>query len=183
MAKKNLKLIAALMGSLSLVACSSTPDSEGGSSANGGSGSGGAGSVESGGAGSVELGGAMGGVNEYAGGGEVDPMLVDVRVVYFDFDMFGVRADAVEVLRAHAANLNASGQKIVLAGHTDSRGTREYNLALGEKRAKAVSSFLQQAGVQSSQIEVVSYGEEQPVDESESEAAYAENRRVEILYQ
>ena len=73
--------------------------------------------------------------------------------------------------------------KVRLEGNTDERGTREYNLALGERRANAVKAYLVAQGVSPSQIEVVSYGEEKPVDPGHNEAAWAKNRRVQIVYE
>jgi len=102
------------------------------------------------------------------------------NIVYFDFDQDTIRPDAREVLMVHSARLVKSGEKVVLEGHADERGTREYNMALGERRAKAVRDFLVLQGVDRAKIEVVSYGEERPADASHSELAWAKNRRVEI---
>jgi peptidoglycan-associated lipoprotein len=102
------------------------------------------------------------------------------NIVYFDFDQDTIRPDAREVLMVHAANLVKSGEKVVLEGNADERGTREYNMALGERRAKAVRDFLVLQGVNRAKIEVVSYGEERPADTGHNELAWAKNRRVEI---
>lgn len=110
--------------------------------------------------------------------------LLDQTMVYFDFDMYNVRTEFRTVLNAHAMNLIANpNMTVVLEGHTDERGTREYNLALGERRSNAVADYLQLRGVSSSQIDTVSYGEERPLALGSTEADYAENRRVEIVYQ
>ncbi|MCH8533052.1 MAG: peptidoglycan-associated lipoprotein Pal [Saccharospirillum sp.] len=110
--------------------------------------------------------------------------LLDQTMVYFDFDMYNVRTEFRTVLNAHAMNLIANpNMSVVLEGHTDERGTREYNLALGERRSNAVADYLQLRGVSSSQIDTVSYGEERPLALGTTEADYAENRRVEIVYQ
>ena len=101
-------------------------------------------------------------------------------VVYFDFDKSELRPETRALLTAHAAELKSSPRNLTLEGYTDERGTREYNLALGERRALAVRDFLRSEGV-ISPIEVVSYGEERPVNSASNEAAWQENRRVEIL--
>jgi peptidoglycan-associated lipoprotein len=100
------------------------------------------------------------------------------NIVYFDFDQDTIRPDAREVLMTHAARLVKSGEKAVLEGHADERGTREYNMALGERRGKAVRDFLVIQGVDRAKLEVVSYGEERPADPASNETAWAKNRRV-----
>lgn len=105
------------------------------------------------------------------------------RVVNFDYDSSQLSQKDFATLNAHARYLaQTSGAKVTLAGHTDERGTREYNMALGERRALAVQTFLLTNGVTQGQLETVSYGKEVPVNEATSEAAWAENRRVEIKY-
>jgi peptidoglycan-associated lipoprotein len=105
------------------------------------------------------------------------------HVVYFDYDSFVVRAEARPVIESHARFLQANKQrKANLEGHTDERGGREYNLALGQKRAEAVRQALSLSGVSESQLEAVSYGEEKPAAQGSSEAELAKNRRVEIRY-
>jgi len=106
------------------------------------------------------------------------------QLVYFDFDRARISAKFYNILDQHAAFLvKNSGQSIVIEGHCDSRGTPEYNIALGESRAKSVQTYLLNAGVSPSQISVVSYGEEKPVNNNASEAAFAENRRGVLVYQ
>lgn len=100
------------------------------------------------------------------------------NIVYFDFDQDTIRPDARTVLMTHAARLTKSGDKAVLEGHADERGTREYNMALGERRAKAVRDFLIIQGVDRAKLEVVSYGEERAADAASNETAWAKNRRV-----
>lgn len=108
-----------------------------------------------------------------------DAAMAALTVFYFDFDKSNVKAPALDALKAHAAYLKLnSNAKVNLAGHADERGTREYNLALGERRGKAVAQVLMSEGVASSQIEVISYGEEKPADFSN----HAKNRRVELSY-
>lgn len=105
------------------------------------------------------------------------------HVVYFDYDSFVVRAEARPVIESHARFLQTNRQrKAMLEGHTDERGGREYNLALGQKRAEAVQRALVLLGVPDSQIEAVSYGKEKPAAQGADETAYAKNRRVEIRY-
>ncbi len=105
------------------------------------------------------------------------------QVVYFDFDRASISSQYFDVLDQHAAFLTKyPEQSVVVEGHCDSRGTPEYNIALGESRAKSVQTYLLNAGVSPSQISVVSYGEEKPVNTSNTEAAYAENRRGVLVY-
>ena len=103
------------------------------------------------------------------------------RVVYFDFDSFVVKDEYRPVVEANAKQLNGDRKKkVVIEGHTDERGGREYNLALGQKRAEAVAKSLTLLGVQDSQVEAVSYGEERPAVTGSDEAAWAKNRRAEL---
>jgi peptidoglycan-associated lipoprotein len=104
------------------------------------------------------------------------------RVIYFDYDRFEIQPQFVDVLRAHASYLSSSGARVNLEGHTDERGTREYNLALGDQRADAVRRFLAAEGVPDGQMNRLSYGEERPADRGQGEAAWALNRRVELVY-
>ena len=122
--------------------------------------------------------------------GESDSMeMMEVKrpmanVLYFDFDKANVKAQFRNVLDKHGDYLAANpDRKVILEGHADERGTREYNLALGERRAYAVSAYLKLKGVGSDQIEIVSFGEEKPVDLGKTMEAYSQNRRVEIQYQ
>ncbi|OTG87609.1 peptidoglycan-associated lipoprotein [Acinetobacter sp. ANC 4558] len=106
------------------------------------------------------------------------------RVVYFDYDSSDLSNEDYLTLQAHAQFLMANANsRVALTGHTDERGTREYNLALGERRAKAVESFLVSNGVNSNQLEPVSYGKEMPINPGHNESAWKENRRVEINYE
>jgi peptidoglycan-associated lipoprotein len=105
------------------------------------------------------------------------------RVVYFDFDSFAVRPEFSSLIEGHARFLNGNSQRRVnLEGHTDERGGREYNLALGQKRAEAVRRALAVSGVSDGQMEAVSYGEEKPAAQGGSEEAWSKNRRVELTY-
>jgi peptidoglycan-associated lipoprotein len=105
------------------------------------------------------------------------------HVVFFDYDSFVIKAEARPVIESHAKFLQANKQrKAMLEGHTDERGGREYNLALGQKRAEAVQRALVLLGVPDSQIEAVSYGKEKPAAQGADEASFAKNRRVEFKY-
>lgn len=105
------------------------------------------------------------------------------RVFYFDFDQSELKPEAREALVYHAEQLLANSNiRVRLEGHADERGTREYNLALGERRAQAVQRYLEVQGVPSSRLEIISYGEERPAQSGTTEAAYALNRRVELVY-
>jgi len=101
-------------------------------------------------------------------------------VFYFGYDQATLTPAAQAALAAHATAIRSTNRSIRLLGHTDERGTREYNLALGERRAKAVADYLAIQGVSRALIEVISYGEESPVSFGSDEAAYAANRRVEL---
>jgi peptidoglycan-associated lipoprotein len=105
------------------------------------------------------------------------------QVVYFEFDQAVILPEGRALLNAHAEKIKANGgAKVVLEGHADERGTREYNLALGERRAQAVQSYLAIQGVSNGQLETVSYGEEKPVAEGSMETSWSQNRRVELRY-
>lgn len=106
------------------------------------------------------------------------------RSIYFDYDSFIVKDEFTPVVEAHAKYLSSNtGRKIVIQGNTDERGGREYNLALGQKRAEAVRRSLNLLGVSDTQIEAVSFGEEKPKANGSDEASWAENRRADIVYQ
>lgn len=103
--------------------------------------------------------------------------------VYFDFDKATIRPEFIEVLQAHGAFLTANPSvRVVVEGHSDERGTPEYNIALSERRAQAVVQYLQSLGVSGGQISTVAYGEEKPVDHSRTEAGFAKNRRAVLVY-
>lgn len=106
------------------------------------------------------------------------------RLVNFDFDSSDIRQEDYPTLLAHARYLQQNPQaKVTLEGHADERGTREYNMALGERRAKAVEAFLGVNGARSNQLDSVSFGKEKPLNDGHDEAAWAENRRVELNYE
>jgi len=105
-------------------------------------------------------------------------------IIYFDYDSSDIKSDYASVVAANAKYLNANAaRKVRLEGNTDERGSREYNIGLGERRAQAVRRALLLQGVSEAQIATVSYGEERPAAAGSDETAYAKNRRVEISYQ
>lgn len=105
------------------------------------------------------------------------------QVIYFDFDKATIQSEYADLLRAHAEFLVQNPSvKVLIEGHADERGTPEYNIALGENRGQAVEKYLQSLGVSPSQMSVVSYGEEKPMVNSRTEAAFAKNRRAVLVY-
>ncbi|MET4580310.1 peptidoglycan-associated lipoprotein Pal [Ottowia thiooxydans] len=139
--------------------------------------------------------GTSGTQGQGAGQSSVAPVQVDAsksdvagptgvdRVIYFDYDSFVVQPAFQSVVDQHARFLQANrGRSVVLEGNTDERGSREYNLALGQKRSEAVRRALTLVGASDSQIEAVSFGEEKPAVSGSGEDAYAKNRRVELRY-
>ncbi|AKJ28255.1 peptidoglycan-binding protein [Caldimonas brevitalea] len=121
---------------------------------------------------SVNLTDAQG--NERNAAGQLD------RVIYFDFDSYAVKDVYGQTLSSYAKTLNGGQRRLMVEGHTDERGGREYNLALGQKRAEAVRKALSLLGVKESQMEAVSYGEERPSAVGSGEDAWAKNRRAEL---
>lgn len=106
------------------------------------------------------------------------------RTVYFMLDSSEIMPDFIPVIKAHAQYLIANpGQRITLEGNADERGSREYNIALGEQRGKSVASMMKVQGVSENQLDIVSYGEEKPVAFGSDEPAWEKNRRVELVYQ
>lgn len=109
--------------------------------------------------------------------------LLSKRVIYFDFDKSDIKAEYRGIIAAHAAYMGAhSSARVTLEGHADERGTREYNLGLGERRGNSVSGVLSAGGATGNQLGVVSYGEERPVCRVSDEDCWWQNRRVEIVY-
>ena len=105
------------------------------------------------------------------------------NIVYFDYDSSELRAEDTDIVASHARELSMnSGMSVRLEGHGDERGSREYNIGLGERRAQTVRRLLLIQGASSAQVSTVSFGEERPAVEGSSEAAYSQNRRVEITY-
>ena len=174
---------AAVLAALVLAGCSSTKldeapvesrnvPADGATTGAGSAGGAGAAGTAQSGVATVDLSKQAGGA---AGG------LLAQRTVFFDFDSFVVKDDYRPMLEAHAKALSANRSKrMVLEGHTDERGGREYNLALGQKRAEAVLRTMVLLGVQDGQLEAVSFGEEKPAVQGSDEAAWAKNRRVDL---
>lgn len=163
MLSKTIKLGFSLLLATAIVGCASTSNTETSESASGSS----AQSAQSAAAPIQE------GVTESSANTVLD------TIVYFEFDRAELRPETRALLTAHAAALKASPRSLRLEGHADERGTREYNIALGERRAIAVRDFLRSEGV-SSAIEVVSYGEERPISAASNENSWQQNRRVEL---
>ena len=119
----------------------------------------------------------------YAGPWEDPASPLYDRTIYFDYDNAEIKPEYVTLIRNHARYLGAQGgTRVTLEGHTDERGTREYNLALGDQRADAVRRFMIAEGVRPNQLSTLSYGEERPADPGHTEQAWRQNRRVVIQY-
>ena len=167
-------------------ACTTTPEQDDGPEVVDKSGSG---EAMSGGSGAAETGSeaqAFGAEGDQAAALqelENPESLLSVRIIYFDYDSSTVLAQFEEIIRAHAGLLQANpGITATLEGHADERGSREYNLALGERRALAVKQQLVVLGASPDQVRTVSYGEERPADPGHDEQAWSLNRRVEFVY-
>jgi peptidoglycan-associated lipoprotein len=140
------------------------------------------GSSDAAGASSQGLNGAAGAEGGALGGAAATGALART-VIYFDFDKSEIRPEFADVVSAHARNLTSHPNlKMKLEGNTDERGTREYNIGLGERRAQAVRRALMLQGVAESQVTTVSFGAERPAAEGDDEAAWAKNRRVDLVY-
>jgi peptidoglycan-associated lipoprotein len=127
--------------------------------------------------------GAGEGAGAAGGAGGMNAAQLSNRLVYFDFDSSDIKSEYTAIVAVHARNLAANASiKVRLEGHTDERGSREYNIGLGERRAQSVKRALMLQGVSESQITTVSYGEERPAVTGHTEEAWARNRRVEIVY-
>lgn len=132
---------------------------------------------------------SAGTVGQTGDGSGLDPALRDPnsplskRSIFFDYDSFVVKDEYKATVEAHAAYLKRTPRaRIVIEGNTDERGSREYNLALGQKRSEAVKRVMALLGVNDAQIETVSFGEEKPRNPAQTEQAFAENRRADIRY-
>jgi peptidoglycan-associated lipoprotein len=146
----------------------------------------GGGSSQSAGAGASTSGSALGdanGVNGARGLGADATGALARKVIYFDFDRSEIKPEFADIVKSGAQNLAGHpGLKVKLEGNTDERGTREYNIGLGERRAQAVRRALLLQGVAETQITTVSFGAERPAAEGDDESAWAQNRRVELVY-
>jgi len=179
MASMRMILLAGLLGLL--VGCGGSSGTAKDDAASGAVGDGAPGASSSGVGGSgLGQGGEFGG----GSGGEFGPGgALENRVIYFDFDESEVGADSIVLLEAHGAYLAENPNVTVrLEGHGDERGSREYNIGLGEQRAQSVRQILLLQGVSSTQIVTVSYGEERPAVLGSDEEAWSLNRRVELVY-
>ena len=108
---------------------------------------------------------------------------LNYKVVYFEYNSSNVDERSRIIIGAHASNLQRTGgAQVTLEGHADERGTRDYNLALGERRAQEVSRLMKAGGAENSTIQTISYGEERPVDSGHNDTAWQKNRRVAIDY-
>ena len=167
------QLVIPALIALLITGCSSTPDTAGGGAA-----------VE------TRDGSGVATVNtDKVNGSKLPAELTDPksilskRSIYFDYDKYDVKAEYKDLVTAHAKYLASHRDfKMLIQGNTDDRGSREYNLALGQKRADAVKKMLTMLGAREDQVESVSLGEEKPKNEGHNEAAWAENRRGDMLY-
>ena len=171
-----------LVVALAVAGCASkAPKPGAGADAGAGAASAGAGTSAAAGAGVTAAGAGASGAEEDIPGPQAG--LLARRVIYFDFDSTDIKGEGVEIVAAHAKYLAANPSAHVrLEGHTDERGSREYNIGLGERRAQAVRRALMLQGAADGQLSTVSYGEERPAVAGHDEAAWAKNRRVEIIY-
>jgi peptidoglycan-associated lipoprotein len=120
-----------------------------------------------------------GGEASSAGAGDIGMAAADLRIVYFAFDSYALTGDARGALKGNADWLKANpSARVQIEGHCDERGTTEYNMALGDRRANAVKGYLSKLGVDKSRMETISYGEERPSDPGHDEAGWAKNRRA-----
>lgn len=168
----NSKLLKAALisaGLLALTACSTTSSNDGSNGAMGGA---------------ADTAVVSGAGDETSFGGSANKMQVGNQSYYYDFDKNDVRSDDIPSIKVQANYLAThSTGKVLLAGNTDERGSREYNIALGERRAMSVATVLKANGVSNSQITTVSYGAEKPVAVGHSEEDYQKNRRTDLTYQ
>ena len=107
--------------------------------------------------------------------------VAELKDVFFDFDKYDIRPGDGKILDANAAWLKSNDNLVLIEGHCDERGTNEYNLALGERRAKSTMNYLVSQGIQASRITIISYGEERPVCTEKTEECWAKNRRAHFL--
>lgn len=176
---KSLKTLAALLVVTLVTACAgpskSTVDEGAAGTAQGGAAAAGVGDggMSQGGAMGSDAGGALGGPGASQ----------ENRIIYFEFDRFDVKPEYNTILQAHARYLSSNpSARLRLEGHADERGSREYNIGLGEKRAQSVRNVLLLQGAVSDQVATVSFGEERPAVIGSDDEAYSLNRRVEIVY-
>jgi peptidoglycan-associated lipoprotein len=170
-------LVVLFAATLALAGCPSQPKKSDTPAAETAGGAGSGGGASTGGVATVNAGGGPQGAVGPEGA------LASQRVIYFDFDSSDIRNEYVDVIAAHGRFLAGNATvRVRLEGHTDERGSREYNIGLGERRAQTVKRALALQGVQEAQIATVSYGEERPAAAGTDEPAWSKNRRVEIVY-
>jgi peptidoglycan-associated lipoprotein len=178
-----------LIAALSITGCQQVPPNAGGTGGTGGNGYGTDGTGGGYGTGGYGTGGNYG--NGYGSGtGQYTPAelrnpnsILAQRVIYFDLDRADIKPEYMNVLNAHASLLAAyPNLRVRLEGHADERGSREYNVALSERRGYSVLDYMQVKGTSSNQMEVIGYGEEVPAVFGHNESAWGKNRRVEIKY-
>jgi peptidoglycan-associated lipoprotein len=169
MTYKNLGLSMGVVLAMAIAGCSSTKTDDS-ANQNGANGANGAGFGS----------GSSSGFDSSANGNGSD-LAQNGRVIYFGFDQSALSSDAQSVLDSNIAKLKNGSEHIRLEGHADERGTREYNLALGERRANAVLQYMVANGISRARLETISYGKERPADAGHDESAWAKNRRVEIV--
>jgi peptidoglycan-associated lipoprotein len=166
-----------ILAAMVLTACGGAPKKDEGAAQvqEGGAAVGGAG---------AETAGAAGAAGIYAEQLNDPNSALYTKVVYFDFDKSDIRSEFIDTLRAHAAFLaNNPEVKITVEGHCDERGSREYNIGLGERRSNAVLTFFAAEGVAASQVNTISYGEERPAVDGHDESAWSQNRRAVLVYE
>jgi peptidoglycan-associated lipoprotein len=181
-----LKYVWIAMIAAALAGCSSTPTTEApvdDRSAAGAAGAGGGGAQTGGAAGGGVTGSATGGGSSAANALRDPNSILSKRSVYFDYDSFVVKDEYRPLVEAHARYLQQNrNARMTVQGNTDERGSREYNIALAQKRADSVKRMMTLLGAAENQIETVSFGKEKPRNPGHDEAAWAENRRDDILY-
>jgi peptidoglycan-associated lipoprotein len=171
--RKTLVLVMVLAASMAVTGCAkkTKPDPNAGANTS-----------QSSGADASGVGGASASEEGAEAPGPMEGLLAK-RTIYFDFDSSEIRGEGTDIVAAHAKYLAGNtGMKVRLEGHTDERGSREYNIGLGERRAQAVRRALLLQGAGEVQLSTVSYGEERPAAAGSDEAAWTKNRRVEIVY-
>jgi peptidoglycan-associated lipoprotein len=170
--RKTLVLMVLLAASAALVGCGPKPKPDADAGAN----------TSQSGADASGVGGASASEEGAEAPGPLEGLLAK-RTIYFDFDSSEIRGEGTDIVAAHAKYLASNtGMKVRLEGHTDERGSREYNIGLGERRSQAVRRALLLQGAGEAQLSTVSYGEERPAAAGSDEAAWTKNRRVEIVY-
>ena len=166
-----------LIGALALAACESPPVSDGRLQGSGSSSGAGAGAGGGFGQQGLPGGGGAGGANSSTTAAQAQLVSIGDRV-YFDTDRYDLRTDARGTLDKQAVWLKQVRQRIVVEGHSDERGTREYNLALSDRRARSVKDYLINQGIATDRVSTISYGKERPVAMGGGEEAWSKNRRA-----